>query len=284
MTSKPLVVLGAASLLTLAAGFSMGRITHTTSGSEKSDPTTLSQIQDLQLRLEESTEQLVTTEKQRAELLQRNQELNAETLALKNSLAAYKNGTAFAGLSPGGSETGLSVAFGELALLAEFRNADWSTMAEAVENIHAILLARAEREKKGLPPLPSDWEKIRDQTDQLARLALPMLGKVPTHGRVGEGAITHPLMQANFMASMLERADLPLSENQKSRISKPTIGLNTPRFQASRTHGKSAAAFSDLSTGSTTSRSPTRSGSGTGSGFRSVWATGGLDCTTIPIG
>ncbi len=69
----------------------------------------------------------------------------------------------------------------------------------------------------------------------------------------------------------------PIPENEKSGVSKP---LNTPAFHASRTHGKSSAAFSDLSTGSNTSRSPTLSGRGTGIGFRSVWVTCGRDALT----
>ena len=141
--------------------------------------------------------------------------LAAEVKELRSKLEAKPAADAIVETELAGS---LPVSFGKHAGLEGLVKADWREMAEAVEAMNELMTA-LHGLKEGETPDPATLKRIQEENGKLVRLAAAVMGQVPTHV-TGNGEFTHPIVLANLVNAVLDRAELPLSAQQKSALSR----------------------------------------------------------------
>ncbi len=109
------------------------------------------------------------------------------------------------------------VSFGKYADLEAFREANWPEIAEAVDRMSELMVGLVETIEAGEEPDAEVQDKIREENNKLVRFAAELLGKIPSNSPIN-GEFTHPLSLANLMGAMLDRYEMPLSEQQLSEI------------------------------------------------------------------
>ena len=218
MKQKTVFISVLAVLAAFVAGWSVGGLTARTGLEEAMTRRKLvprSELEDLSARYKTARAELERVRAEKEKLRAERRKLAAELNALKKkrSMAAAE-ARALKGV--GGS---MPVAFGKYAELEALKKADWHDMADAVSRMNALLLDVIDREKKGLPPPPNFRSAIMKENNRLLQLAGGIMGKIPTH-RMGNGEFTHPLVLSNIMAAMLDNAEFPLTEEQRSEIAR----------------------------------------------------------------
>ncbi|MGE3165567.1 MAG: RNA polymerase sigma factor [Planctomycetota bacterium] len=216
MSKIVVVLVGGASL---ALGLGVGRYTASGFGSNRelhSQATEGAQEATLRAELhaqvEAVTGELRESEAARDSALMRVRELEEQMAALRTQLEAA---TTLASPEAEAAAKKLAVAFGEFADMDAFKNADWADMAAAVEGLNALLLDLIEGQKNG-EGLPEGFaQKVQRENARLLAFAAAVISKIPTHAPIN-GEFTHPLATANLMASMLDRADLSISDAQRA--------------------------------------------------------------------
>jgi hypothetical protein len=127
----------------------------------------------------------------------------------------------------------LLVAFGKGADLPELREADWSDVAGAIEDINPLIAEAFAMIQEGLPeeelrPLSIEIAKINQR---LVKFYLEVIDKLPTNA-IANGEYTHPLCLANAAAAVLADSELDLSEAQQAQVQR--LGEQFERDWASR--------------------------------------------------
>ena len=112
----------------------------------------------------------------------------------------------------------LPVAFGEWPERREIQDVDWAGMAEALQRLNQLSLEALEREKHDVPQRLDFRERTARENIVLLQGLAPLIGLVPTHAVTG-GELTHPIILANLMATVLEQSGLFLDLGQREQIS-----------------------------------------------------------------
>ena len=118
---------------------------------------------------------------------------------------------AVAGASP------MPVAFGKYAELDPFRAADWDGLADSVAVMQREIGALVAQQQRGAVVDTESQQRIQKENMRLARLAIGLIGQIPTHTTIN-GEFTHPLVLINLAAAVLDKAKLPLTSGQKAQL------------------------------------------------------------------
>lgn len=220
MTQKIIVGFSLLGLTALALGVGLGRFTAPAGPSpetiaakyvDRSEHEAVKkQNEDLRAQIAK-----VAAEKSRAD--SENEELKGRVGALEKQMEEEK--AAQVARKPEGEAKGLPVAFGKFAELEEIQKADWLEMAEAVEKINELLLDVSTKMKEGKPIDVDLQQKVGEQNQKLVRYYAKIMGKIPTNGPLN-GEFSHPITTANIMAAMLDRAQVPLTDEQVQAIAR----------------------------------------------------------------
>jgi serine/threonine protein kinase/tetratricopeptide (TPR) repeat protein len=116
----------------------------------------------------------------------------------------------------------MPVPFGKWVELDAVRAANWERLGEAAEELLPLMrdLKRLRSEGRGVDAQLQ--KKVQRENSHLARLAVGLIGRIPTHSPIN-GEYTHPLVLINLMGAVLERTTLPLTVSQK--VSLVAIGV-----------------------------------------------------------
>jgi hypothetical protein len=111
----------------------------------------------------------------------------------------------------------LRVAFGPwVAKVAELSKIDWREAGDAMRKLGSLVKTVLAKQAAGEDPTAEAIDLAKENV-KLQKLALALNGKLPTH-TTGNGEFTHPVVLANLMASALEGAGLPLTDDQAQAI------------------------------------------------------------------
>ena len=205
---KTLSTIGIAVILGLGAGWMIGLVTARTgkeAAMEKFGLVPAERLEELKGKYDEVSTSLAKARGEAARIATERDGLKAQEPAPEVPAAAEAG------------PSNLPITFGKVAELEALRTADWGAIGEAVSAMNGLFLELVEAEKKGGSP-PADWQsKVLDLKDRLDAFARKLIGKVPTNGS-GNGEVTHPLIAANIMASILDRGGMPLTAEQMETI------------------------------------------------------------------
>ncbi len=111
----------------------------------------------------------------------------------------------------------MPISFGKYAELDAFKATNWRKIAAAVERMNELFNHVIHHVKQGDPVNPEIREKIQQENLKLVRLAVGIMGQIPSHSPIN-GEYSHPLTLINLMGALLEGAGVPLTQSQKARI------------------------------------------------------------------
>jgi RNA polymerase sigma-70 factor (ECF subfamily) len=214
MTQKTLLVAGTVCLLAATAGIGIGR--HTA----PFQAVTVAPTEDFaeQAALEKSLEKLRA---QNRKAQDENERLSARVLSLEERLAQERQAlpptSAGSPVAVTRSTTGIS--FGEWTDVDALREADWPALAESLATMNELYLEHLERQEQGLPKKESLQEEASQHAMKVLGLALQVSGALPTNASMF-GEFTHPLVAANLMAGLLDRAEVPFTAAQADAVAR----------------------------------------------------------------
>jgi hypothetical protein len=112
-----------------------------------------------------------------------------------------------------------ALSFGKWGEIPEMADAKWKEAGEAADNLTGLIKDLVAKMKEGGSPSPEDMAAMGRENLKLAKIAINLGGKLPTHSP-GNGEYTHPFVSWNVMAEELEFAGVPLTEEQLARMAK----------------------------------------------------------------
>lgn len=179
-------------------------------------------VSDLESQLSAADAALKAAIAQQARLAEEKKNLTARVASLDGELKAEREKAA-AEATP--AQRKLALAFGKYADLEALANADWPEMGGAVKTMNGLLLELFASLGKGEPISPVLQKKIADENTKLVKMAVEILGKIPTHAPVN-GEFTHPLVLANLLSALLDASDVPLSKAQREAVLRAGAGYD----------------------------------------------------------
>jgi RNA polymerase sigma factor (sigma-70 family) len=216
MTQKTIALAAAATLLGLAAGLGVGRLTTPMTKEEARERFGLvdaARVRDLEARLEDAMREAADSAWARDEAAV----LASRLEALGGDLEKARGEAASAG--PPAPPSALAVSFGKFADLEALKEADWPELARALREMNGLFLESIDTLDRGEPVDPETTARLAAGTAILSKFSLELMGKIPTNAAFN-GEWTHPLVASNLMGAMLEAAGAPLSAAQKDAIAR----------------------------------------------------------------
>jgi hypothetical protein len=219
VTQKAIVGAGIIGAVLLAVGFGVGKLV-----SPRAEETAGARRGLVPAgRLEASEAKLAGVqaelEKSRDAAARAREESDALSVRLKTlgeELEAARSGAA-AGASKRGKP---AFRFGKYGELAALQDADWQEMAEAAHQISDLFAKLSETMEKGLPEDPDFKAKLTAQNAKLVKPYAAFMGQIATNGSGMNGEFTHPLILANLLGAMLDRAGSPFDPAQAEEIAR----------------------------------------------------------------
>jgi RNA polymerase sigma-70 factor (ECF subfamily) len=218
MAQKTLLVAGVAGLAALAIGFGIGKSRVPAAIEERvaaGDFVARKDVESLRRELEDTRGLLANAEAERDAAGRRSRDLEGRVAQLDQALKSSEAKLA-AEPRPAAARK-LPLAFGKWSGLDGFQNADWNSMAEAIEAMNALWLELKDKDAEGGIDPQEFQQRLSKENAKLLGFAGSLISKIPTHSPVN-GEFTHPLALSNLMAKMLERGGLPLSEEQRRAV------------------------------------------------------------------
>jgi len=218
VTHQSVIAAAAVGIITLAAGFGIGRFGARMGPEEAMDRFQLveaGKVAALESRNRQVSTELQQLRAERSRVSGEKDDLLAKVSKLEAELAASKEQATAADAAAAGHP--LPVAFGKYAELEGIQKADWPAMGLAVRSMQELMVELIQASEKGDALDPELQKKVQAENAKLVALAASVMGKIPTHSPIN-GEFTHPLILSNLMGSVLEAAGVPLSKNQKAVV------------------------------------------------------------------
>jgi len=214
---KPIVAAIVVGALCAVIGYGIGRSTDQSAPPEAGTKTiSESDYGELVSAREEAEERVAVLQDSAMKLQEESRDLAQELKELReaNEAAEAEQKEPEQGLISTGA-----LAFGEFGGLAAIRDANWTELGEAVQNINELVLPLLEEIEQGQTPSATTQQRIVKWNDKLVRFGLSIMEKIPTNAPMPvNGEFTHPISLINLMAVMLETAGVPLSDGQRNEM------------------------------------------------------------------
>lgn len=169
--------------------------------------------------------------------------LRAELARAKEELAALKQSA-----SPGkpeektGGPAAPRLSWGRWAQEEALSRIDWVASAEAARGIRERIPALLQKLQKGEQLTDEERLAFYKLNQKLVAVELEAHGKLPTNAP-GNGAFTHPAVQANLIVEHLELAGQPLTESQEMQVLKACQDYDQAWEQMQAGYGPDALAL-----------------------------------------
>lgn len=183
------------------------------------DPGVIDDVRELQGLVESVTTRAANAETERDELKAKVKQLQDDLSAVETERDEWRK-KAETDPSPATTdEKTLSISFGGLDKIESLRDADWKELGDAVNKMTPLLKQIAESTAKGEQVDPEVMKTVGEHNMKLVRHVFAVQKDLPTHASVN-GAYTHPINFVNILVAQLEEAGDPLTDDQKSALTK----------------------------------------------------------------